>query len=170
MWRKFLSTSVAPPFTGADGDGDSTVDPGDYDVWEEHFGESLPGVGSGAAPELIAPRIQFVEHAEAAATDSNLPHVETDAAAARTSSFAAFGTRSHRPNSTSKTARRPINQHRLAESRADDLLLLAIDCIGRSPQQAFVVHDHEENDEHHADDDIKSQIDESLAVALAEWQ
>ena len=23
MWRKFLSTSVAPPFTGADGDGDS---------------------------------------------------------------------------------------------------------------------------------------------------
>jgi hypothetical protein len=171
MWRKFLSTSVAPPFSGADGDGDSSVDPDDHGVWRAHFGQTVPpGAGSGAAPELIAPRIQFVEHAEAAATDSNLPHVETDAAAARTSSFAAFGTRFHRPTSTSKTARRPINQHRLAEFRADELLLLAIDCVGRSPQQAFVVHDHEENDEHHADDDIKSQIDESLAVALAEWQ
>ena len=52
MWRKLFGTSVAPPFTGADGDGDSSVDPGDYDVWQENFGEALPGVGSGAAPEL----------------------------------------------------------------------------------------------------------------------
>ncbi|MCI0331693.1 MAG: hypothetical protein L0228_00530 [Planctomycetes bacterium] len=53
VWRKFLGTSVAPPFSGADGDGDSSVDPGDYDVWQENFGEALPGSGGGGAADAL---------------------------------------------------------------------------------------------------------------------
>jgi hypothetical protein len=49
LWRKMLGTSVAPPFVGADGDGDSSIDPGDYDVWEENFAETLAGSGGNGA-------------------------------------------------------------------------------------------------------------------------
>ncbi len=38
------------PYTGADGSGDGTVGPDDYNIWREHFGATVPvapGVGSG---------------------------------------------------------------------------------------------------------------------------
>jgi hypothetical protein len=35
------------PFSGADGDGDGSIDADDYGVWKSHFGETLqPGAGS----------------------------------------------------------------------------------------------------------------------------
>jgi hypothetical protein len=47
MWRKTLGTTVAAPYDGADGDGDTNVDSGDHSVWRSNFGESLPGAGGG---------------------------------------------------------------------------------------------------------------------------
>ena len=48
LWRKMLAMEVTP-FSAADGSGDGIVGPEDYQLWTEHFGETLPGVGSGAA-------------------------------------------------------------------------------------------------------------------------
>ena len=45
VWRKTLGTSVAPPFTGADGDGDATIDQDDYGVWRAHFGQTCAAAG-----------------------------------------------------------------------------------------------------------------------------
>lgn len=48
LWRKTLGATPVPRYSGADGDGDMEIDPGDYDVWHENYGESLPGGGGGA--------------------------------------------------------------------------------------------------------------------------
>jgi hypothetical protein len=48
VWRKTLGATGVPPFSGADGDGDGTVDPDDHAVWSAHFGQSVPGAGGGA--------------------------------------------------------------------------------------------------------------------------
>ena len=45
-----------------------------------------------------------------------------------------------------------------------------IDRISRSMGQDFVVHDHEGGGKHGNDGGVIRRIDESLAVALAEWQ
>jgi hypothetical protein len=48
VWRDTLDSAVAA-YSGADGDGDGTIDQDDYDVWKAHFGETVPpGAGSGA--------------------------------------------------------------------------------------------------------------------------
>jgi hypothetical protein len=52
-WRKMLGTSGVPAYSGADGDGDTEIGPGDYGVWTAHFGETV-GAGSGAGEELGA--------------------------------------------------------------------------------------------------------------------
>ena len=59
----------------------------------------------------------------------------------------------------------------MAESGRDDLpLLLAIDRVGRSPQQDSFVNVDSGNGEHRADDnDSVSEIDEPVAVALVVW-
>ncbi len=54
MWRRTFGTSSAPAYSGADGNGDGTIDDGDYDAWWAHFGETL---GSGAAVGSAAPEI-----------------------------------------------------------------------------------------------------------------
>ena len=51
LWRKTNGTSVAQPYSGADGDGNSAVNSNDYTVWRSHFGNTSPGAGS-AAQEL----------------------------------------------------------------------------------------------------------------------
>ena len=54
LWRKTLGTIGLPKYSGADGDGDGTIDQDDYGMWRAHFGESLPpqGAGSGASVEV----------------------------------------------------------------------------------------------------------------------
>ena len=48
LWRKSKGTNVSN-YTGADGDGDGTIDQDDYGVWRGHFGQSyIPDVGSGS--------------------------------------------------------------------------------------------------------------------------
>ena len=59
-------------YSGADGDGNLTIDSADYDVWRAHFGQTAPGSGSGqtlsaAVPEpatvwLLAISAAFVCH------------------------------------------------------------------------------------------------------------
>jgi hypothetical protein len=46
VWRDTHGQSVAMLGTGADGDGNGTIGPPDYDVWKLHFGETA---GSGSA-------------------------------------------------------------------------------------------------------------------------
>jgi hypothetical protein len=73
MWRKLFGTSAAPPFVGADGDGDSSIDPGDYNVWQDHFGETIAGAGSSVgAPELHVFGIPAVETTDTAPTESGI--------------------------------------------------------------------------------------------------
>jgi hypothetical protein len=49
VWRNSLGTGGLAPYSGADGDGDGAIGPEDYGVWKSHYGESLPGAGSGGA-------------------------------------------------------------------------------------------------------------------------
>ena len=51
LWRKTLSTTGVPAFSGADGDGDGDITQADYGVWRANFGNTLPppAAGSGAA-------------------------------------------------------------------------------------------------------------------------
>jgi hypothetical protein len=54
VWRNMLGTSGLTPYSGADGSGDGAIGPEDYGVWKSHFGQTLPGAGSGAAAlELV---------------------------------------------------------------------------------------------------------------------
>ncbi len=48
MYRRTVGQTV-PQFTGADGDGDGVVGPGDLLVWRQHYGETN---GSGSGQEL----------------------------------------------------------------------------------------------------------------------
>ena len=183
MWRKTLSASVAPPFTGADGDGDSTIDPDDHGCVADAFWAGWPPPGSGAG-EASSVQIQELR-ADAQAvrniaadylgesvvqipTETISAPAKTDAVAARATSFAVLETRSPGHDSSSRS-RRTIHRYQVAESGGDDLpLLLAIDRVGRSPRQDSFVNDDSGNGEHRADDDdSESEIDEPLAVALA---
>ncbi len=51
IWRATLGTVGVPAYSGADGDGDTTIDPDDYGVWQAHFGQTVPMAGSGASLE-----------------------------------------------------------------------------------------------------------------------
>ena len=48
VWRNTLGTGGLMPYEGADGSGDQSVGPEDYQVWKTHYGDRLPSV----APEL----------------------------------------------------------------------------------------------------------------------
>ena len=69
----------------------------------------------------------------------------------------------------SKSCLWTIHRYQVAESGGDDLpLLLAIDRVGRSPRQDSFVNVDSSNCDYRADDnDIVSEIDEPVAVALA---
>jgi hypothetical protein len=54
FWRKTLGTTGLPAYSGADGDGNSTIDEGDYGVWTAHFGQSLPGSSESDFAEILA--------------------------------------------------------------------------------------------------------------------
>ena len=56
LWRKTLGVTPVPRHSGAEGDGDMEIDPGDYDVWHENYGETLPGGGGGGAESRVESR------------------------------------------------------------------------------------------------------------------
>jgi hypothetical protein len=177
MWRKFLGTNVALPFTGADGDGDSAVDPGDYDVWQGNFGETLMA-GAGGVSETTSVEIQ--EPSDAAPPVRSIASdyigapvvqiraktisapAETDAGAARAATFAMFVTRPPE-NDSHLLSRKTIHRYQLAELGDNELLqLLAIDRVWRSPRKDAFATDDNRKEVYLADeDDHESEIDES---------
>jgi hypothetical protein len=42
-------------FSGADGNGDGTIDQGDYDFWRARFGNSLPAASAAVAESQRVP-------------------------------------------------------------------------------------------------------------------
>jgi hypothetical protein len=50
LWRKTAGVTGVTPYSGADGNGDTTIDEADYTVWQSHFGDTI-GVGSGESAE-----------------------------------------------------------------------------------------------------------------------
>jgi hypothetical protein len=57
LWRKTMGSGVST-FDGADGNGSGYVDPEDYPVWTENFGEELIG-GSGGSRSFVEPTIRI---------------------------------------------------------------------------------------------------------------
>jgi subtilisin-like proprotein convertase family protein len=51
LWRKTAGATAVPAYSGADGNGDTTIDQADYTVWQSHFGDAI-GVGGGASVEV----------------------------------------------------------------------------------------------------------------------
>ena len=182
VWRKTLGTSVAPPFSGADGDGDrrstQTITAcGGRILGRRCRRRSGSGAGEASSVQIQelradAPAMRNIaadyigESVVQIPTETISASAETDAAAARSASFAALETRSLWHDSSSRS-RRTIHRYQVAESGGDNLpLLLAIDRVGRSPRQDSFVNDDSGNGEHRADDDdSESEIDEPLAVA-----
>src|SRR5262249_8832964 len=50
IWRKTKGADV-PQYSGADGNGSSKIDDGDYDVWRAHFGVAASGSAAAAGAE-----------------------------------------------------------------------------------------------------------------------
>jgi subtilisin-like proprotein convertase family protein len=50
LWRKTAGAAPVPAYSGADGNGDTTIDQADYTVWQSHFGDAV-GVGGGTSVE-----------------------------------------------------------------------------------------------------------------------
>ena len=53
VWRKTLGTNGVTPYSGADGDGDGTIDQDDYGVWRDHFGQTIPPPGTGSGVNIM---------------------------------------------------------------------------------------------------------------------
>jgi hypothetical protein len=53
VWRDTQGLAAMPPGSGADGDGDGTIGPGDYSYWAQRFGNVIgPAIATNtAAPE-----------------------------------------------------------------------------------------------------------------------
>jgi hypothetical protein len=168
MWRKTLGTSALPAYSWADGDGDTTIDNDDYGVWQENFGESLAGAGSGdSASGIRGLRSLSFDAAEMVLTTSNSWITVVHEPTARALHYVTLEPSFRRLDATARLLRRPNTTYRFAESRTDELLLLAIDRISGNMRQDFVLRDiyaHEQRD-----DDIEGRIDEARAAALAEW-
>jgi hypothetical protein len=118
LWRKTLGNAGVPAYSGADGDGDTIVDEDDYEVWRAHFGMTVPTPAAGGhavVPTSIA--------------SATLIH---DAAVLLPEAPADFTLFSNPPRiHGSIQSRLWFRRYGFDESANDDLLLLAIDRIGR---------------------------------------
>jgi hypothetical protein len=172
VWRKTQGHHV-PKHSGADGDGDGVLGQGDFNVWRAHFGMTIPSPGAGHAaflPTFSAPVIQVREPAVFLPTEPISAPVETGLTPSRPSNLAALDRPSHWQDGASRK-RGPIHRYLLAETGADDLLLLAVDRVGRFPVRDFLAQDRGTNDEKRDDNDnSQNQFDEPLAAALADWR
>ena len=63
VWRKTFGQNVAN-WSGADGNGDGTIDEEDYDVWRANFGSTLAGSGAlrstASVPEPASLALAFI--------------------------------------------------------------------------------------------------------------
>jgi hypothetical protein len=75
VWRNTLGqNNIGNMGKGADGDASGTIRQADYDIWKSHYGDAMPGLGSGgvamflpgAVPEPSAVALLFVATVTAA--------------------------------------------------------------------------------------------------------
>jgi hypothetical protein len=168
LWRKTLGTTGVPAYFDADGDGDATIDQDDYVVWQAHFGQTAAGAGSGAATSSLS---EPMSGEFSVSAPSNSVPAEANSVPVPTANLGVLEMPSRRQESASR-ARRQINHDRWSESISDDLLMLAIDRVGRDPRPDSLDSGLGGKNDHHADDDNNGSLesDEPLAVALAEWR
>jgi T5SS/PEP-CTERM-associated repeat protein len=57
IWRKTLNQTGT--FLLADGNRNGQIDTDDYNVWRAHFGQTLPGAGSGSSSAFLLPPSSF---------------------------------------------------------------------------------------------------------------
>jgi glucose/arabinose dehydrogenase len=187
VWRKTLGTTGIPAYFGADGDGDTTIDQDDYTVWRNHFGLMLSAAGAGSAASRTSVFDSQAARAEALPTSpvaaelisepdaQRFPRMTSvfvgiDASATAAANRSVINVPSRWQDQNSRL-RGTGHQWATANSSGDDLLLLAIDRVGIRSRQANCDYCRSENDEHSAAvKDGWNPIDESLALALADWQ
>ncbi len=174
VWRDTLGST-----TDLRANGDNTgasagvTDQADYDIWKAHFGETVPapGAGSGAAaPALNAIVNQASESIIPLTTDEIAVRTELKPAAAQLASFAVFNTLSGCQDSVFWT-KGQLHRSLVTEPIGNDLLLLAVDRVGRASQQNASEADNSREDNQRKIDEQETQslIDTPLALVLAEW-
>ena len=172
LWRKTLTTGVVPPFTGADGDGDGTIDQDDHGVWRAHFGRTATAVGSGAAAPAFrqAASEDFGKAAVPAGTATTATSIRPIREAALDAGLASFDARAT-PHVAVFRPRGWMNILRVVESGADHLLPLAIDRLRLSPREDVFAVGEPGRDDLDADKAVDESVDdEPVALALAEWK
>jgi hypothetical protein len=172
VWRKTLGMSGLTPFSGADGSGNGSVGPEDFDIWKMHFGNTLPppATGGGAGALALADPVDVSEAFVVAPAVKTATPAGVNAFAIQADPLAMPQVHSWRIDLASPRER--LNLGKAAVSDGDQLLrLLALDRVGRSSRHDFSVFD-DHGSENQSDDDLvrQSLADETLAVALAEWR
>ena len=170
VWRDTLGSMSD---LRADGSGNGKVDADDYTVWKSHFGQTLPapGGGSGAAVETVG--LLAVQNPEPVA--EVLPEVasapaEPIAAAARAASFALHDVHS-REQDTPSRSRVHLSRRRVADSGHDQLLVLALDRVGRFRRQDVPATLGRETQDSLAQALTRPSItDDPLTLAFADWR
>jgi hypothetical protein len=173
VWRKTLGTTGVPAFSGADGDGNGIIDQDDYTVWQTHFGESALALSAGSGVsglKLNGPNFPVDAFSIATALKLDTAPSEGHIAATSAAGIAVPAVQSRRPDSDSKPAFRLMHRYRIATSRADDLILLALDRIESRPHEDHSVAGCTEPVKRRDDFEGLRQIDDPLAIALGEWQ
>jgi hypothetical protein len=117
VWRKLLGTTGVAVYSGADGDGDTTIDVDDYDVWYENFGAELSNSGTGGL-EVELGGYQSLEHADAVAVSA------TASRAGETRTNVVLNSQMSRSSDAKKSTGRPVQK--LAPSRGDALAKLLL--------------------------------------------
>jgi hypothetical protein len=164
-----LGTTGVPAFSGADGDGDTTIDSGDHAVWTAHFGQVLPLPDIGSASPMLALRTLNGQIRDRAMAQSTVARTEVDRPAFEPPSVPALERQSHRQASSSLLIGR-IQRYQVKKSAADDLLLtLAIDRALRASPQDCIAPDNPGGDDDAKRSDRPDPIDGSFALAVAEW-
>jgi hypothetical protein len=135
VWRNTLGTAVAR-YVGADGDGSRLIDPGDFQVWKDHYGETLEMPAAGAAiqaersqapPAIAQPATEIVgspQRGDGSATVDD----QRSAAAAAASAAPNVG-QSGAAGTLSAGAPAVRRTHSLAEPRAISAAVVHVDLL-----------------------------------------
>jgi hypothetical protein len=178
MWRKMVDAMGIPPYSGADGNGDGTIDQDDVNVWHVHFGEIVPAppAESGADSAVVAAPIDG-EQASAAGSPptivtqpkkpEQLTSTRAHAAEVRDFALAAFPRQSSQDEHSRFGGRRI--QHRSTDFGSGDLLLVATG-LARSSRQPTIstAKSSESNDQN--TDDLTGLADAPLERAFSAWR
>jgi glucose/arabinose dehydrogenase len=133
VWRKTVGSTND---LRADGNGNNEIDAGDYSVWKANFGALLspPGAaGDLAVATFSAPAANVDLPVVQPPLTVDVTPTDTDGAAARAASFATYKTSSVTSRLESPS-RGQSHRHQIGFD-GNDLLLLAIDYVWRSPLQ-----------------------------------